>query len=62
MTKYRKGYLIKGDGRPFLAKKENRNAPCSCGSGKKVKHCTCRKDLTSYYAIKKKEEVKPKTE
>jgi uncharacterized protein YecA (UPF0149 family) len=33
------GKLIKGNGKPLTAKKMGRNELCSCGSGKKVKHC-----------------------
>ena len=37
----------KGDGRPFIVRKQERNALCKCGSGKKAKKC-CGKDEQFY--------------
>ena len=42
--------IIKGTGKPFIAKKVSRNAKCECGSGKKQKHCCG--DETKYYTPK----------
>lgn len=36
---YVSGTMVKGNGQPITAIKMGRNEPCSCGSGKKVKHC-----------------------
>lgn len=33
------GQLVKGNGRPIKAIKVGRNELCTCGSGKKAKHC-----------------------
>lgn len=33
---------------PMVARKQNRNAPCSCGSGKKAKKC-CGTDAQYFY-------------
>ena len=40
MTKrIRMVHFIKGNGSPIVSFKKNRNALCSCGSGKKQKRC-----------------------
>ena len=39
------GKFIEGNGQPITAIKMGRNEPCSCGSGKKVKHCHGSKTL-----------------
>lgn len=49
----RKAQIYPAAGKPLLAEKINRNAPCSCGSGKKAKHCHGAK--TKYYQLKDKE-------
>lgn len=36
---YISGKMVKGNGQPIKAIKKGRNEICSCGSGKKVKHC-----------------------
>lgn len=42
--------ITPGDGAPMVSVKQGRNQPCSCGSGKKQKHCCGTK--TEYYSTK----------
>jgi uncharacterized protein YecA (UPF0149 family) len=42
-----------GDGSPIVTRKQDRNALCKCGSGKKAKKCCG--DQTSFYTTKPKE-------
>lgn len=48
------GGYFRGNGRPFRAEKQDRNAPCRCGSGKKAKGCCG--DRTEYFKQVKPEE------
>jgi len=48
--------IHKGNGQPMRAQKQDRNAKCKCGSGKKAKNCCgC---ATEYYF----KDVKPRRE
>ena len=49
----RKCTLYVGNGTPFRVQKQERNAPCICGSGKKSKKCCGEKE--EYFTLKKKE-------
>lgn len=44
--------LIKGDGHPIVARQQDRNSKCRCGSGKKVKNCCG--SHTKYFSTKPK--------
>jgi CDGSH-type Zn-finger protein len=46
----RKVKFVKGNGSPIITTRQNRNALCKCGSGKKAKHC-CGTD-TRYFSTK----------
>ena len=50
----RKVSFILNDGHPLIAKKVSRDSPCTCGSGKKQKHCHGAK--TEYYNPNKEKE------
>lgn len=52
----RKVAIHVGDGWPIVTTKHDRNAPCSCGSGKKQKHCCGNK--TAFYSSKKIKEAR----
>lgn len=42
------GGIYEGNGSPLRAVKQNRNAQCACGSGKKAKQC-CGESLQYYH-------------
>ena len=48
MSKTRTVSIIKGDGKPIIAKTFGRNDLCACKSGKKVKKC-CGSDTVYYH-------------
>ena len=57
----RKVKIIKGDGFPIVTARQDRNAKCRCGSGKKSKNC-CGTE-TRYFSTKPKLKEEPeKTE
>ena len=47
--KTRKVSVIEGNGSPIVSFKKDRNAPCSCGSGKKQKRC-CGTETKFYHS------------
>jgi hypothetical protein len=55
-AKKRKVPFIPNNGKPFIARKFNRNDPCSCGSGKKCKNC-CGTETKYFQKKDKKSEV-----
>ena len=55
MNKHRKVTIMKGDGRPFIVRKQGRNALCFCGSGKKAKHC---RGENEKFFVKKRNQLK----
>lgn len=46
----RKVKIVKGNGFPIITTKQDRNAKCFCGSGKKAKNC--HGTSTQYYSTK----------
>ena len=52
--------MIKGNGFPIVSFKKDRNAPCTCGSGKKQKRC-CGTE-TKFHHSRPDKETAPKPE
>lgn len=56
----RKVKFVKGDGSPIVTSRQDRNAKCKCGSGKKAKHC-CGTE-TNYFSTKPADRIPFKKE